>query len=37
MAFGGKNGDELYVANLARTTITRAKAGVTGQKLANQK
>ena len=37
MAFGGKNGDELYVANLARTAITRAKVGRKGQKLANQK
>ena len=27
MAFGGKNMDELYVANLARTTITRAEFG----------
>lgn len=37
MAFGGKNFDELYVANLARTTITRAKIGRPGQALANQK
>src|SRR5206468_2343463 len=36
MAFGGKNFDELYVANLARTTITRAKIGRKGQPLANQ-
>jgi gluconolactonase len=36
MAFGGKNFDELYVANLARTTITRAKTGRKGQPLANQ-
>ncbi len=35
MAFGGPNGDELYVANLARTTITRAKTGRKGQPLAN--
>lgn len=37
MAFGGKDFDELYVANLARTTITRAKAGRKGMPLANQK
>jgi len=37
MAFGGKNFDELYVANLARTTITRAKIHRKGQPLANQK
>jgi gluconolactonase len=37
MAFGGKDFDELYVANLARTTITRAKIGRKGQPLANQK
>ena len=37
MAFGGQNFDELYFANLARTTITRAKAGHRGQPLANQK
>jgi gluconolactonase len=36
MAFGGENLDELYVANLARTTITRAKIGRKGQRLANQ-
>jgi len=36
MAFGGKDFDELYVANLARTTITRAKVGRRGQPLANQ-
>jgi gluconolactonase len=36
MAFGGENFDELYVANLARTTITRAKIGRRGQALANQ-
>jgi gluconolactonase len=33
MAFGGKNFDELYCANLARTTITRAKTGRKGQPL----
>jgi gluconolactonase len=37
MAFGGKNFDELYVANLARTTITRAKVGRKGQPLVNQR
>jgi len=37
LAFGGKNFDELYVANLARTTITRAKINRKGQPLANQK
>jgi gluconolactonase len=36
MAFGGKDFDELYVANLARTTITRARVGRLGQRLANQ-
>jgi len=37
MAFGGKDGDEPYDANLARITITRAKVGRRGQKLVNQK
>jgi gluconolactonase len=37
MAFGGREFDELYVANLARTTITRARIGRKGQPLANQK
>jgi gluconolactonase len=37
MAFGGKNFDEMYVANLARTTISRGKIGRRGQLLANQK
>jgi sugar lactone lactonase YvrE len=37
MAFGGKNFDELYIANLARTTITRARVNCKGQPLANQK
>lgn len=37
MAFGGENMDELYVANLARTTVTRCKPGCRGQPLANQK
>ena len=36
MAFGGENFDEMYFANLARTTITRAKVGRRGQRLANQ-
>jgi gluconolactonase len=36
MAFGGENCDELYVANLARTTITRARVGCRGLPLANQ-
>jgi gluconolactonase len=35
IAFGGDNFDEIYVANLGRYTITRAKLGVTGQPLAN--
>jgi len=37
MAFGGKDFDELYCANLARTTITRAKIGRKGQPLVNQR
>jgi gluconolactonase len=37
MAFGGPNMTELYVANLARQTITRAEIGVAGQPLANQR
>ena len=37
MAFGGPNMDELYVANLARTTITRARVGRRGQALVNQR
>jgi hypothetical protein len=37
MAFGGKDFDELYVANLARTTISRARVSRKGQPLANQK
>jgi gluconolactonase len=37
MAFGGKDFDELYIANLARTTITRAKTGRKGMPLANQR
>jgi gluconolactonase len=35
LAFGGDHFDEIYVANLARFTITRAKIGVHGQPLAN--
>jgi hypothetical protein len=37
MAFGGANMDEMYVANLSRTTITRARVGRKGQPLANRK
>ena len=37
MAFGGKDFDELYFANLARTTITRVSVGRKGQPLAHQK
>lgn len=37
MAFGGKEFDMLYFANLARTTVTRVKTGCKGQPLANQK
>ena len=37
MAFGGPNRDELYIANLARTTITRAQVGIRGQPLAHQR
>lgn len=35
-AFGGKNFDELYIANLSRYTIVRFRAGRKGQPLANQ-
>lgn len=35
LAFGGKNFDEIYVANLGRYTITRAKLGIRGQPPAN--
>jgi sugar lactone lactonase YvrE len=35
LAFGGKEFDEIYIANLARYTITRAKIGFRGQRLAN--
>ncbi len=34
LAFGGKDFDEIYVANLGRYTITRAKLGINGQPLA---
>jgi gluconolactonase len=37
MAFGGDKMDELYVANLARTTVTCCKPGFRGQPLVNQK
>ena len=37
LAFGGPGFDELYVANLARTTITRAALGRPGQRLVNQR
>ena len=37
MAFGGKELDELYVANFGRTTIARAKTGRKGQPLVNLK
>jgi gluconolactonase len=35
MAFGGNQFDEIYVANLGRFTITRARLGTRGQPLAN--
>jgi gluconolactonase len=35
LTFGGKEFDEIYVANLVRSTITRAKLAVRGQPLAN--
>ena len=37
MAFGGENLDEMYFANLARMTITRAKVPRRGQPLVNQR
>jgi gluconolactonase len=37
LAFGGKHFDEIFVANLARFTITRANIGIRGQPLANQR
>jgi gluconolactonase len=37
LAWGGPGFDELYVANLGRTTVTRTRlAGVRGQRLAHQ-
>src|SRR5262249_22049838 len=37
LAWGGTQRDGLYVANLGRTTITRARlSGVRGQRLAHQ-
>jgi gluconolactonase len=35
LAFGGQDSDEIFVANLARTTITRAKLGIRGQRPVN--
>jgi gluconolactonase len=35
LAFGGRDFDEIYVANLGRYTITRAKLGIRGQPPAN--
>jgi gluconolactonase len=37
MAFGGGKMDTMYIANLGRTTITRANVGFRGQALANQR
>jgi gluconolactonase len=37
MAFGGPNFDDLFFANLGRTTITRVHYGTKGQPLANQR
>jgi gluconolactonase len=37
IAFGGRQNDELYVANLGRWHVNRVKLGVKGQLLANQK
>ena len=37
LAFGGNDFDEIFVANLSRTTITRARVGRRGQPLANQR
>lgn len=37
MAFGGPDLSDLYVANLARYTVTRVNLGVPGQPLANQR
>jgi gluconolactonase len=35
LAFGGQDFDEIYVANLGRYTITRAKLGIRGRPPAN--
>jgi gluconolactonase len=35
LAFGGENFDDVYVANLGRYTITRAKLGIRGRPPAN--
>jgi gluconolactonase len=37
MAFGGPGNEWMYIANLARTTITRAHVGGRGQLLVNQR
>ncbi|MGA7564735.1 MAG: SMP-30/gluconolactonase/LRE family protein [Terriglobales bacterium] len=37
IAFGGVNFDEMYFANLNRWHICRARVGITGQPLANQR
>ncbi len=37
LAFGGADFDHILVANLARQTITRARLGRPGQRLANQR
>jgi len=37
IAFGGPNFDEMYFANLSRWHICRARAGIKGQVLANQR
>jgi hypothetical protein len=37
MAFGGEAFDEIFVANLGRQTITRAKIDAKGQPLAHQR
>jgi sugar lactone lactonase YvrE len=35
LAFGGKNFDDIYIANLGRYTITRASLGIPGQSPPN--
>jgi len=37
LAFGGEDFDTMYVANLGRTTITRARLSLRGQRLNNQR